>query len=95
MVKRRPEWFFGRKTRFSKSALGIFAMKNQFFVKHTLTRNVLLRHGISEKTENLAYMSLLGRKRPSKMAYFQFSGRVFTMKNLFFFKDILSRPTSP
>jgi hypothetical protein len=89
MVKTRPEWLIKRRTGFIQFALGIFTMKILLFLKHILTRNVLLQHMFTGKDDDLAIMSFLGRKRPLKMGYFHFSGRVLTMKNLFFLEHLL------
>ena len=66
-------------------------MKIVLFLKHILTRNVLLQHVFTIMEDVLAYMCFLGRKCPFKIAYFHFSGRVFTMKNLFFLEHLLTR----
>jgi hypothetical protein len=91
MVKTRPEWLIKRKTRFFQFALEIFTMNIVLFLEQIFTRNVLLQHMFTGKMENLIYMSFLGRKRPLKMAYFHFSGRVFTLKNLFFLEHLSTR----
>jgi hypothetical protein len=82
--------FLEVSTRFFQFALGIFTTKELFFLKH-FSRHDLPQYVFTGRKEHLTYMSFVWRTCSLKMAYFHCSGCVFTMRDLFFLKHILTK----